>query len=597
VRCKRADDHTMMFLVLRRARLRILLLAVAVTVSACAGAQGVVPETAELPVPTVPGDVTSGTQPTPTSAYGGTVVVGFADVGAPRSLNPLLESPDATVLGLLAPAVFAHGFDVDPASGAYLPDAFTAVPSLEDGSIVDNGDGTLDAEVEIVDGARWADGTPITANDLEFTYDVITDPSLPIRSELTELYGSIVAGSLRPDGRTLKFRMRAGTDPAAFFSIILPRHAIEGSDFVADWNDRMWVSGGPFELSDWQPGQFVELSRNVNYWKVTQAEAAPLPFLDRIVVRFFEPGEAIDPRLVEGFSRGEIDVMAFEHAERRASVLETPIAAGVIVEQAPSGEWEHLNFQFGPANRNTESSNASATYRGLIARAIDREALAADRGTTVLHSILGNFVPGLGDDPFSQYSFDPDAVRQALGSDQPSVLVTIPSDDPSTVALGGDIVTMLRDVGFDAELQLEDAALFFGMTLDNGSWDVSAWRYGAGFGLGAAARFLRFYDPDGLPFVGNNYFPWGTVDSRVRNGETTRFGGLIDAMDRTVDPEALSGLLTEAEEILADATVMLPLFLAGETGLAHRPEAVSGVSINRLQGPLWNADIWRIPIE
>ncbi len=574
-------------------------LVVVLGASACVGAQGVEPAPPTTGAATTIGSVGDPVTSTTarSSAYGGTLVVGIADGGAPRTLNPFLEGTDAAVLDLLAPALFVQGYDVDPETGSRIPDAFVEVPSFEAGTIIDNEDGTLDVTVEIVEGARWADGMPITGGDLEFTYRLAIDPALPIRADVADLYSAVVPGSPRADGRKLSFRMRAGTDPVDLFSIIVPRHAVEASDFARDWTDEAWVSGGPFTLSDWQPGQFIEMSRNESYWKVTQAEGAPLPFLDRIVVRFYEPGLSIDPRLVDGLERGEVDLAVFDRAEARTEEFSGAAAAGVVIQVAPSGEWEHLNFQFGPANRNVDSLNDSTSFRRAVAHAIDRDSLAEERGTAVADSILDRFVPGLGDQPFAAYDLDLASVAEVLETDRPPMLLTVPGEDAAAIALGGDLVTMLRDAGFDAELQLEDASLFFGTTLDDGTWDVSAWRLGAGSGLGAAADFMRLFDPAGLPFVGDNYFRWGTVDSVVIDEATERYGQIIDELNRVAQPGEIRELLVEAEGILADQVVILPLILAGEVGVGYWPSAVSGIAVNPVQGPLWNVDVWRVPTE
>lgn len=581
----------------RRARVRPLVAAVALVASACAGADGVRPAVESTTTTSTEGAAsTSSTEPLP-SIYGGTVVVGLADGGAPRTLNPFLEGPDAAVLDLIGPAMFAQGFDRDPSSGDRLPDAFVAVPSLEAGTLVDNGNGTVDVTLEIVDGAQWADGVPITADDLAFTYQLAVDPQQPIRNDLAALYSAIVPGSVAPDGNVLRFRMETGTDPADLFSIIVPRHEVEGSEFAVEWDDRMWVAGGPFVLTDFQPGQFVELRRNPQYWKVTAAEGAALPFLDRVIIRFYEPSDGIDARLVDAFDRAEVTVAVFGEAERRAEVFDSAVASGAELLTAPSGAWEHLNFQFGPANRNAASANASLSFRRAVAHAIDREALSEQRGTPVVDSILQRFVPDLGEMPFAQYPYDPAESERLLAGTNPPVVLTVPGDDPRALALGGDIVVMLRDAGFEAELQLEDADLFFGSTLDNGSWDVAAWRFGARTGLNGATDFIRFYDPDGLPFVGDNFFRWGTVDSRVSNNATARYRQIVDALDRAIDPTEIQSLLIEAESILADEAVLLPLVLSDDEGIGYWPALVEGVAINPAQGPLWNVDTWRVPTE
>lgn len=590
----------------RRARLLYVVAVWATVLAACAGSRGVAPADG-VTVPPSTTSTTVASVTTPVSAYGGTVVVGVADGGSPRGLNPFLESPDTGVLDLIAPAVFAQAYDIDPVTGERIPDALEAVPSLADGTIVDNGDGTMSVTVTIVDGARWADGTPMTAADLEYTIRVATDPDLPIRPEIAASYARIVPGSARGDGRTLTFTMRAGSDPGALFAFIVPRHAVETSDFASDWDDRLWVSGGPFVLSDWQPGSFIELSRNEEYWKVTEAEGAPLPFLDRVVVRFFEPGDQVDARLVLGFETGDLDVVVFDRAEERAAAFGEARAAGAIVESVASGEWDHLNFQFGPANRNDRSLNDRLEFRSAVAAALDIEALAAERGTVRLDSVLEPYLPGTNSAAFADIQHDRERVtallyelelatgRDMFAGDGPAVVLTVASSVPSTVALAGEIVVMLREAGIGAQLQLEGSELFFGSTLDNGSWDVSTWRIGAGHGLGAAMDFIRVYDPDGLPFVGENYFRWGTVDSKVSGAATRRYGEIVDALDETVDPDAILALLIEAEQILADQVVLLPLIVSHLTGTGYWPAAVAGVASNPRQGVLWNVDTWRVP--
>ena len=589
-----------------RARVGLVAVACALAAPACAASQGVAPvETAPT---TVAETTTTSTSIVPTSQgspYGGTVVLGIADGGSPRGLNPFLEGPDSPVLDLIGPAVFAQGYDTDPVTGERIPDALAAVPSLEAGTVIDAGDGTMTVVFEVVEGARWADGTPMGGDDLEFTLRVATDPRLPIRAEIVARYAGVVPGSARVEGRSLTVRMRGGSDPAALFETIIPRHAVEASDFAADWNDSLWPSGGPFVLSDWEPGSFIELTRNEEYWKETAAEGAPLPFLDRIVVRFFQPGGEIDPRLVDGFDRGELDVVVFDRAEERAAEFDAARDAGAMVESLPSGEWDHLNFQFGPANRNEQSLNARDEFREAVARALDRDALAAARGTTRVDGVLARYLPGIGTSPWDGYEADQEAVdgllydievatgRDMFAGDGPDVVLTVASEVPSTVALAGDVVVMLRDAGFDAQLQLEASSLFFGSTFDNGSWDVSTWRIGAGRGLGAAMDFVRVYDPDGLPFVGDNFFRWGTIDSTVADESTARYGEIVDALDEAVDPEVILALLIEAEQILADEVVLLPLIVSHLEGTAHWPERILGVEANPYQGVLWNVDTWR----
>ncbi|NQV05450.1 hypothetical protein HQ535_02785 [bacterium] len=361
-------------------RLATPIAALAVAAAACAPSGGVSPST------------TAGGDPSTTTVPGvggrpGEVVVGLGTVGSPRILNPLLDGPDTAVLDLIAPAVFATGWYFDGVSREPVPNLLAEIPSLENGGLEDRGNGRMDVTVRVVDGAVWADGEPITADDLLFTYQVIVDQSNPIRSDVRERYDTILPGTLAADGQELRFRMETSLDVTMLFDIILPQHEVENSDFAADWGDTMWVSGGPFELASWQPGQYLELRRNPRYWKV-DAAGGTLPRLDRVVIRFFESGPTVDPRLRDTFMGRDLDVAIVPDAQGNLSAYEGPVEAGVATMSVPGVGWEALVFQFGPNNRNTETLNSNLAFRQAVAHAIDRTSLAEPRATQPLYSAI-----------------------------------------------------------------------------------------------------------------------------------------------------------------------------------------------------------------
>lgn len=526
-------------------------------------------------------------------------MVGVGIGGSPRTLNPLLDGPDTEVLDLIAPAVFAVGYRVDPVTLDLVPHVLEAIPSIENGGVVDNGDGTITVTVSVASGARWADGAPITAADLEFTWSLIVDRDLSIRPELVRRYSHIAADSVVADGRTLTFTMATTTEYELLFDLIVPRHAVEGSDFETAWTDTMWVAGGPFQLAAWQPGQYLEVVRNEGYWD-TGALEEPLPYLDRMIFRFYELGDDPDPRLVEAFATGDVDVVALDDGSDSAAFASVD---GAVVEVAAGMQWDHVNFQFGPGNRNAESLNRHIEFRRAVAHAIDRTRLAVEVGGRPLASTLRLYGTSFIESPWERYEYDLEEVRSLLftleneigrdlfAGDGPRVVLTIPSDGTSSTELGGALVTMLRTAGFDAELQLEDSALFFGTTVGNGTWDLSMWRFGGGPGLGTGTAFVEMFDPDGLPFVGSNFYRWGTIDSTVSGPEVDAYRDVLRRLRETVDPQEVAALLAEAEEILADQVVLIPLLVSDEIGIAIR-DGLVGPGLNRVQGIMWNSDQW-----
>ncbi|MBI5157134.1 MAG: hypothetical protein HZA58_03870 [Acidimicrobiia bacterium] len=576
---------------------------VAIIAAGCATSTGVKPGDITTTTPATTTTIAEPTTTTEPSPYGGTAVIGVGDGSSPRTLNPFLEGPDLALLDLMSPALFARGWVADPVTGVPVPVVLDAVPSLENGLVVDNGDGTIEVTAEVRDGAVWADGVPISGDDLAFTVSVATDPDYPIRSDVADLYALVVPGSIRPSGRGVTLRMQASTAYASLFGLILPRHAVAGSDFASDWNDTVWVGGGPFLLDEFIPGQLVSLVRNPAYWERSPGGDA-LPYLDRLIFRFYEPDEDADPRVLDAFTIGDLDLVTIASAQERADPYRD--LDGVQVETAPGRVWEVLSFQFGPGNRNPLSQNRYLDLRRAVAHAIDRDALAVARGTAPVTSVLGRF--GLGETevgPWSQYPYDLDEVDarlDALGDlidldpfagNGLDVSLTVPADSAASVATAGRVVTMLRAAGLDAELQLEESVLFFGPTFDNGSWDVASWGLIGSPGTAAAASFMTAFDPDGLPFVGTNYFRWGTIDSVVSGDSIERYRSLVDELRVEIDPSAAEALMVEMEQILADEVVIIPLVVRDDTGVAWWSDRLDGPLLNAFGGIAWNVASWR----
>ena len=120
--------------------------------------------------------------PASTSATAGTappaapVVVGLGGFGSPRTLNPLLDGADTAVLDVIGAAVFASAFGVDGETRELVPEVVAEIPTTANGGVVAQADGTRLVTYRVAPTARWADGEPITAEDLRLTYEVVTDP-------------------------------------------------------------------------------------------------------------------------------------------------------------------------------------------------------------------------------------------------------------------------------------------------------------------------------------------------------------------------------------------------------------------------------------
>ena len=116
--------------------------------------------------------------------------------------------------------------------------------------------------VKINPAAEWSDGTPITAEDVKFTYDVIMNPE-----NLTSVM-RMYLGRFNPpeiiDERTVKFTAKTvhykNLEMLAGFNI-LPKHLMEGKDFNKEFNMSLPGGSGPYDLTEVKEGRYYVLTR------------------------------------------------------------------------------------------------------------------------------------------------------------------------------------------------------------------------------------------------------------------------------------------------------------------------------------------------
>jgi peptide/nickel transport system substrate-binding protein len=123
----------------------------------------------------------------------------MAIVGEPQTLHPLYATSRAaqTVLG----ALFV-GCAGQNEKGVPVALGCETVPTLENGGARFIGEGEdlhLELTFHIREGWRWTDGTPVTAQDAIFSWQLIMSPEAQLRDPLTQKVYAMTA----PDERTL----------------------------------------------------------------------------------------------------------------------------------------------------------------------------------------------------------------------------------------------------------------------------------------------------------------------------------------------------------------------------------------------------------
>lgn len=172
--------------------------------------------------------------------------------------------------------------------------------------------------VHIDEAATWSDGTPVTAQDVE--YSVLRYASPVVANTTLLLYAfegtddagfveegaSSMAGLTVKDEKTIEFTAK---DPMALtrfqnsygrYLHILPKHVIEkfGEEELtsADWFNHPDVVSGPYMMTGYDPNHYISYTANTAYWKGT-------PKIDKLNIKIVDGSQ-----VYAGLQSGEIDI-------------------------------------------------------------------------------------------------------------------------------------------------------------------------------------------------------------------------------------------------------------------------------------------------
>ncbi len=123
----------------------------------------------------------------------------------------------------------------------------------------------------------WHDGQPLTARDIEFTYQTLINPEVPspYKGDFLGIESLEVLDEL-----TVRIKYKEALSPAlsSWTIWIIPKHLLEREDFLKTDFARHPIGSGPYKFKRWKTGEFIEVIANQNYFEGR-------PNLDRIIYR------------------------------------------------------------------------------------------------------------------------------------------------------------------------------------------------------------------------------------------------------------------------------------------------------------------------
>lgn len=195
--------------------------------------------------------------------YGGHILMG--SIGEPSNLIPYLASDSASseVGGLLYTSPLEYDKDFNIVKCA-----------AEEWEVLDGG---TFMRFKLRDGLLWQDGQPLTADDVTFTYQLMTDPRTPTAyaADFLNVKEYRQTGPLSFEVRYAAPYARAAV---TWMHPILPKHILENEEIASTKYARNPVGAGPFKLKSWEPGSRIILEANDLYFKGR-------PYLDEVIYR------------------------------------------------------------------------------------------------------------------------------------------------------------------------------------------------------------------------------------------------------------------------------------------------------------------------
>jgi peptide/nickel transport system substrate-binding protein len=142
-------------------------------------------------------------------------------------------------------------------------------------------------------GLKFSDGKPITADDVIYTFQRITDPKSP-QAGAAGLATLDRDGLKAVDPQTVVFPFKS---PFAVFTDAIAQY--NNGIVPAGYDPKKPVSSGPFVLDSFTPGQQSVFVRNPNYWRSGQ------PYVDKVTIIDFPD----DTARVNALLGGQVDAI------------------------------------------------------------------------------------------------------------------------------------------------------------------------------------------------------------------------------------------------------------------------------------------------
>jgi peptide/nickel transport system substrate-binding protein len=264
--------------------------------------------------------------PAATSAGAGPSSITVIIPEEPPSFNAVISDTGYDALVMHMTLLGMTGIDPD---GNIFPVLATELPTVDNGEVVvNNQTKAMDVTWKMRRDVTWADGTPVTVDDVLFTYQAASDPTKGFAIPGLDL----VTGIDKIDDYTFVVHF-SSTYPnyLSFLGgrqiVIWPKHYCHlDQGYTACDCGRNPLSDGPYILKDWVTGDHLIFVRNPKYFEPGK------PKIDQIIVRVV-PDASVRETMMR---QGDADLLMWA-TEQVANDLKD--VSNVKLSVSPTSRW------------------------------------------------------------------------------------------------------------------------------------------------------------------------------------------------------------------------------------------------------------------
>ncbi|HVL26090.1 MAG TPA: peptide ABC transporter substrate-binding protein, partial [Thermomicrobiales bacterium] len=492
-----------------------------------------------------------------------------------------------------------------------LANLITEVPSFANGLLAED---LTSATFTLLPDVKWSDGTPFTAADVKFTWEWVTNPDNASTS--TDVFGKI-ASVETPDDLTAVVTF-AEPNPLWYASFtgnsqgaVYPKHVLEAGTEAHDAFRLSPIGTGPFTVESFAVNDQVTYAANDNYREPGK------PFFERVILKGGGDAAAAARAVLE---TGEYHFAWYLQVEPQLlRQMEQAGQGTLIVWPGVYAERLHLNF----SDPNTEVDGQRSHFgtphpffsdpavRQAFSVAIERDKLAnelflgGDQETAAKDAISG--IPSLAS-PNTSWEYNPDKANQLLdeagwakdGGSRKKDGIEIAVKYVTTTnqvrqKMQAVIKQNLEAIGVKVQLENIDGSVYFDSAAGNDQntghfyYDMNMHQTGAGAPTPISFMENWYAGPEGEN-VAQQANQWsGQNTQRYSNAD---YDALIEQIRTETDPEVLTELFIQANDILITDVALVPLVQVAEKAAAANWLNAANFGFGPFGYNYWNIANW-----